>query len=370
MTVDPDPHESAITRRPSRIVIATLLLVTGVIAGALPVGCGDGLAGDAKKIVYNAPVRSRAMWVLEPATIGIGDVATLEMAVVTRPNHRVRPFATPEQVAGLWILEVETLPVSQQANRWVHRTRVRIRPREIGRFDWPSTQIEVESDGVVENLIAEGLPIEVLSVVPQYIGKLTPFGLQPLHAESNAKAPWAWAAGGAGFTLGCLALFWLARRESNRPQATASNRRLGVPPWVTALAAIETSLEQVDRDPILACASASAALRNYMDRRYGGGKMAPGGASANVGAETDHVSSSIASSIFCSIFCTTEELERSTPPFAATSRWPKFVSLLRKLDQFQFSAPPGAASSRSGAPEVIREVAAFVRDSIPNEVAR
>ena len=309
-------------------------------------GCGDDPTSNGNKIVYQAPAQSRAMWVLEPATIGIGDVATLELAVVTRPNHRVLPFATPKDVSGIWILEVETLPVASEPNRWVHRTRVRIRPREVGQFDWPATPIEVEGDGVVETLTADGLTVEVVSIIPRYIGKLTPFGLGPELAEPTRSRPWMWAAGGAGFALGCLGLLWLARRESNRPQTTASSLPPGVPAWETALEAIEVALDQVDRDPIRACESASVALRCYMDQRFGS-------------AATTHT-----------IASTTEELERTTPPFAATSRWPGFVLLLRRLDRFRFPAPTGVASAQAGAREIIRDAASFVRDTIPVEVAR
>jgi hypothetical protein len=155
-----------------------------------------------------------------------------------------------------------------------------------------------------------------------------------------------WAAGGAGFALGCLGLLWLARRESNRPQTTASSLPPGVPAWETALEAIEVALDQVDRDPIRACESASVALRCYMDQRFGS-------------AATTHT-----------IASTTEELERTTPPFAATSRWPGFVLLLRRLDRFRFPAPTGVASAQAGAREIIRDAASFVRDTIPVEVAR
>jgi len=322
-------------------------------------GCSDLFAGDEKEVVYRAPVHSRAMWVLEPATIRIGDVATLEVAVVTRPDHRVLPFATPDQVAGLWILEVETLPVTKETNRWIHRTRVRIRPREVGRFDWPSTPIEVEGDGVVENLIADGLTIEVQSVVPEYVGKLTPFGLGPLDTEAGGRNPWIWAVGGAGFTLGCVGLLWLARRESNKPAPPTKSRSHGTPSWETALGVIEEALVEIERDPISACAKASSALRTYMDRRFGAGKPSLPGADVD---PIVHFGRAVA--------CTTDELERAKPPFAATSRWPRFVALLRQLDRVQFAAPASAASPHTAAREAIREVASFVRDTIPNQVAR
>ena len=159
-----------------------------------------------------------------------------------------------------------------------------------------------------------------------------------------------WAAGGAGFTLGCLGLLWLARRESKKPQTTARHLAPGAPVWDTALVAVAEALDQVDRDPTSACRCASVALRRYMGQRFGGAVRAEGVARTRT------------------ITSTTEELEQTTPPFAATSRWPGFVLLLRRLDQFQFPAPTDAASARAGASEIIRDVAAFVRDTIPVEV--
>ncbi len=67
---------------------------------------------------------------------------------------------------------------------------------------------------------------------------------------------------------------------------------------------------------------------------------------------------------------TTEELALAEPPFAATTRWPIFVDILRGLDAFRFRPAGGAAefalladrlSELRGRAEVL------VEDSVPPE---
>ena len=55
-----------------------------LLIAAFAWGCGWGCGDEPKAIVYRAPVHSRAEWVLEPTTIEIGDVATLELAIAPR----------------------------------------------------------------------------------------------------------------------------------------------------------------------------------------------------------------------------------------------------------------------------------------------
>ena len=127
--------------------------------------CGMALAWavsacgtDPEATVFATPVRSRANAILEPPTVKIGDVAILEIAVVTPPGHVVRPFAAPKDTEGFWVLDSEILPVHKEPQRWVHRTQLRLRARAVGRFEWPAATVEVEvPDGGVDALTTDAL---------------------------------------------------------------------------------------------------------------------------------------------------------------------------------------------------------------------
>lgn len=313
----------------------------GLAVGALfAAGCG----GDSP-VVYQAPVHPRATLVLEPPTIRVGDVAVLEIAVITPPEHHVRPFPTPEEVDGFWILQSELLPVTREPNRWIHRKRVRIRAREVGDFAWPAGEVEVDvPDGDVHTLALDGLALEVVSVLPEHPGQLAPYGLGPILAQPSATPGFAWAAAGAGATLAVLGLVWLARRGgAGAADAGEAVAREGPTAWETALTAFATARERLDGDLLAASQLASVSLCRYMAERYG----------AHAPART------------------TPELETTTPPFAATSRWPVFVAILRGLDGVRFPAPSAdAEDARARVAALLEDAERFVRDTIPHESLR
>ena len=300
-----------------RASLAISLIVAGFTSAT---GCG----GDPDPVRYTAPTHARATLILDPPTLEIGDVATLEIAVSTPPGHHVRPFDIPTQIDGLWILESETLEVEREPHRWLHRRRVRIRPREVGRFVWPAGQIEVESaraspvgspgesgrapDRDIQILETDAIEIVVGSVIRQHQGRLTPYGLEALEFGRERDRPWLWAVGGGSFVLACLGLVALARRQRDRVSSSAGVSRPQTALWTIALNSLDEIAESLEHDPIVACEQISGSLRKYMDARFGA----------------------------TSVSRTTEELEVTAPPFAATSRWPGFVGLLRRLDDHRF----------------------------------
>jgi hypothetical protein len=293
-----------------------------------------------------APTSARATLVLEPARIGVGQVGELELAVVTPPGHALRPWTPPAEVEGVWVLDSRALPVEKTAERWVYRTRVRVRPRSAGSFVWPGGSLEVEApDGSTSSVGWDELAVEVPSLLPEYPGRTTPFGARAPARPVTAPAAhvWAPAALGALFTLACVGLVALARarrRAAARPPPTPAPPR--PPPWQAARAELGRAAELADARPFDAAHATARALRRYVQRRFGA-------------AATGR---------------TTEELASATPPFAATSRWPAFVSILEGLDAFRFrsdgeSGARDAAAARANT--LLEKARAFVDDSVPPE---
>ena len=100
-------------------------LVPTLLLAGMPSACDD----DRSSRAGSAPTL-RAVLVLEPPTLGVGEVGLVGLAVVTPPGHAVRPVEPPPQVAGLWLLGSEALEVEKRASRWVHHTRFRFHARE------------------------------------------------------------------------------------------------------------------------------------------------------------------------------------------------------------------------------------------------
>jgi len=312
-------------------------LLTGA-ALALAVACGDEPAPPA------APTAPRAKLVLEPAEIGIGGVARVELAVVTPPDHHARPFETPPEVPGFWLLDAEALPVEKHAERWLHRTRIRIRAREVGRFVWPEGSIAIESpDGELVTLPVGALPLEVSSVRPELPDRLTPFGVRSLPAPGAGASRWGTGAAGAVLALAGVALVALARRRlRRRPRPDPRPLPPSEMPWIRAARELRGARASIAGDPLAAAHLVAIALRRYMAGRFGADAVAR----------------------------TTEELDSTPPPFAATSRWPALLSILRGLDEFRFR-PEGeteacaAVSARVEA--LLAQAEALVEDTVPPE---
>jgi len=312
------------------------------IACGLAVGCGR----EPTEPRPPALTRSRATLVLEPPRLRVGEVAELEISVITPPGHAVRPFETPTEVPGLWVLDSKDAGAHEAPGRRVHSTRVRLRTRDVGQFEWPGGSVEVESpEGEVSSVSYEALPIEVVSVMPNHLGRGAPFGLPPpLAADSRPTRRWPWAAGGAlAAWLGLAGARWVRRRAKALEATSVMQAAPPVaPPWDAALAALAAAESSAATRPLDASHRAAAALRHYVDHRY----------------RTDTVAR------------TTEELAATEPPFAATSRWPGFVSLMRDFDELRFRPQPDETRGppmRHRAAELVRSARDFVRETIPLE---
>lgn len=279
----------------------------------------------------------RAALVLEPAVIGVGDVGVVELAVVTPPDHVVRPFEPPAQSDGLWLLDSERLDVEKRESRWVHRTRLRLHAREVGKRTWPAGQVEVEApDGSIAAVPFDALPIEVVSVLPEFPDRLAPFGVRVPPPPSAAPGSLGWAAAGAATALAAVGLAARVRRQRRSRAGVAARSAPAEPPWVAARAELERAGRDLSADPLGAADAVARTLRRYVARRF----------AADTEART------------------TEELARATPPFAVTSRWPRFVALLEALDTERFPARERVDGERIRA--LLADARDFVEQSVPD----
>jgi hypothetical protein len=294
-----------------------------------------------------APVTPRATVVLEPPRIRIGDRADLEVVVVTPPNHRLLPMAAPKAVAGFEILGTEALPVEKEPSRWVHRTRVHLRARDVGPSVWPEGSVEIAApDGASSRLPLAPVPLEVVSVLPELPDRTAPFGARAAPPRGRARVALPAAALGSLVTLAAVGLVALARRRKGmRAPPEVPPSPPAEPSWTAASGDLDRTRAVLATDPSGAADATAAALRRYMARRFGAAAEAR----------------------------TTEELEVATPPFAATSHWPVFVSLLRELDALRFPPPQFGAHRSALAAQVealVGRAEAFVEESTPPEPLR
>jgi len=289
-----------------------------------------------------APVEPRAAWLLDPPQVRVGEVATLERLVVTPPGWTVAPWQPREAPAGFWLLDAEAPPPERLASRWIHRTKLRIRARELGRFEWPAGTAEVEAPGGVKRQLAlDAHPLEVVSVLSDAPGQFTPLGVRPLP-EAGARSLLAAAAAGA---IGSFAALAIALRVARRRRASAGKPReeaAGEPPETRARAALGRARETLVADPRAAADAASTALRHFLAERYG----VPAPAR------------------------TSEELAALTPPFALTTRWLGVVALLRSLDAERFAPPAKPPDGSERLAPLLDEAEAFVMHSLPPAAAQ
>ncbi|HME71027.1 MAG TPA: hypothetical protein VKM54_14325 [Myxococcota bacterium] len=283
-----------------------------------------------------APPFPRASFVLEPPRVRIGDLAALELVVVTPPDHRVRPIEPPLAVQGFWLLGVEPLPVERAETRWIHRMRLHIRARELGVFLWPAQKVEIDGpDGARALLEVPAHTIEVTSVLPEHAQRSTPYGLRAPPTFPSDRNPLAPAAIGGLLTLFCVGLIALVRRERRLRRSTGNTASEPEEPsaWEETLSALAAAAAESD----VRCSADSAALAL---RRY---------AAHHFRAPTHSA--------------TTPELRAAPAPYLMHARWPAFLGLLEALDEARFrpDAPMREASVRSQ----VQAAAAFVRDSVP-----
>jgi hypothetical protein len=181
------------------------------------------------------------------------------------------------------------------------------------------------------------VPLRVRSVLPAYPGRSEPFGARsaPERVQEAHPLTRIGIVGGCLLILLVLAAFALRRRTGRaRPEAAPPAE----PAWTEALGA----LGRAGAEPADAANAMATALRRYMARRFGAAAKA----------------------------LTSEELADHTPPFAATSRWPTFVSLLLDLDALRFRPRRGVRAETTGADriEALRTRSRdFIVDSTPPE---
>jgi len=300
------------------------------------------LAAACSEAPAPAPVEPRAAWLLDPPQVRVGEVAMLERLVVTPPGWTVAPFQAAEAPAGFWLLDATALPPERLASRWLHRTRLRIRARELGRFEWPAGTAEVETPGGVKRQLAlDAHPLEVVSVLSDAPDHLTPFGVRPLPG-TGARSLLAAAAAGAFGSLAALSIVLLVARRRRARAGQPREQAPGEPPETRALAALGRAREALVADPRAAADAASTALRHFLIERFG----VPAPAR------------------------TSEELAALTPPFALSTRWLGLVALLRSLDQERFAPPAESADGMDRLTPLLEAAEAFVGHSLPPAAAR
>jgi hypothetical protein len=273
-------------------------------------------AASAPDAAPAAPATLQGGVIVEPPELGIGETATVEVAIVTPPDHRVAPLAAPESVEGLWVLSAETLPVRRDPGRLVHRTRFLVRARATGEFAWPAQEAEIETPaGESVPLALPARPLRVVSASRELPERTTPFGYREPAEPGRVRRFLLPAAFGAAAALAGVALAAFARRSRSAPPALSAPARPAQEGFAAAAAraaqaALAAALGRLDDEPVSAAGAASAALRGFVERATG----VPASRS------------------------TTEELTARTPPLLLERRWPEWLALLAVLDAARFRA--------------------------------
>ena len=324
-------------------LVRTLFALALVIALACPVPRDADESPAAL-----APPSVQATVVIEPPQLRVGDVADVEVVVVTPPQHAVRPLALPDasNLGPVWVLEAEALPIDKRGTRWTHRTRLRVRARDVGAGTWPALTVElVGPENETSTLTTEPRSFEVVSVLPEFPDRLEPFPLR-LPAAPSGLSPWLAAAGGAAAALtavGALALVQRRRRRADERARSAGDdaARDASAPWTAAVRDLAAAAAASDTDWRGSADAIAVALRRYAAQRWG-----------------------------FSIECrTTEELAAIAPPFPLSLRWPTALAWLRELDALRFRAD--AADDAPARVHHIAEAAArWIEATIPTEASR
>ncbi len=311
----------------------TWLPLSLVVALACPAtrDAGEPLAGA-------APPSPQATVVFEPPQLRVGDVAEIEVAVVTPPQHAVRPLALPDASAlgPLWLLDTEALPIDKRGARWTHRTRLRVRTRDVGTGTWPALTLElIGPENETSTLTTEPRDFEVVSVLPEVPDRLTPFPLR-LPATRSGPSPWLAAAGGAAAALAAVGALALVQRRRRRAEERVRSSGDGTAPdasaaWTAAVRDLSAAAAGSDTDWRGSADAIAVTLRRYAAQRWG-----------------------------FAIECrTTEELAALPPPFALSWRWPTALAWLRELDALRFRA-----DAADDAPARVRRIAEAARSWI------
>ena len=336
----------------ARQTCGQLASVLGAAALLFLSGC-DEPSPQTDGRAFAAPVTSlRATLALEPSELKIGEVATAEITVVTPPEHHLHPVNPPE-VAGVWLLDAETLEVERSPARWVHRARIRVRTRDIGALIWPAFEVTVEDAAGAKSTVAVAeRSFEVVSVLKDFPDRAVPFGLHgPEQSEATRGGFWVGVAAGAGGALALAAVGLALHRTRDRIAPDGQSGRVGVgAPEATlwdwsereleqANSALDSPAEEGARD---AANRGALLLRRYVARRF------------NVQTEA----------------FTTEELSARKPPLAIDSRWPELLRILRRFDAERFRQVESDDASAARIKGELDAVRRFIEDSMPPELRR
>lgn len=282
------------------------------------------------------PTSARATLVLEPPVLAVGEVARLDLAIVTPPDRVVQPPRGPASKGGLAILDRAAIVTRRESARWVHTQTLRVRALEVGVFELDAVEVEIEApDGERERLAVPPLSVEVVSVFPEHVGQGSPYGVRriPMRSLPGVSALGAFLAG-AGLALAGVAFVALARRRLRQAEEIVPlPEASGIRAFDEAKRALADARAQADHDPRGALDASAQALRRYADGRF----------AADLRART------------------VEELSRAEPPFLLTTRWPTFLALLHELDGTRFPREVDAESVS----HLIERSLAFVTDSAP-----
>jgi hypothetical protein len=328
---------------------------TAALALTALAACGDSPRANSSDLAAALPVpiaHIRAALVLEPSRLKVGEVSTAVVTVVTPPDHRLLPVSPPE-VPGVWLLDATSQDVARSQQRWVHRTRIRLRAREVGRLVWPAFDVSIEdADGAKHTVPVGERAFEVVSVLRDHPDQVTPFGLRTAPKRRGGGDFWIGAGAGAAATLALAATafaFYRARDrvppESEAARRDAMEKQATLWEWADSeLAQAMAALDSKDgpHGPRDAANRGARLLRQYVARRF------------NVQTEA----------------LTTEELDATHPPLAIDSRWPELVRILGRFDaeRFRQALVDDAAADRIR--RSIDEVKHFVDDSMPPELRR
>ena len=274
-------------------------------------------------------------------------MGVLERIVVTPPQFVPRPWVALDALPGLSVIDAQALPIEQSADRWVHRTRVRLRAHAAGEFSWPTSQIALETpDGSVEPVWLPEISIEVRSILPEFPERSAPFGLRQPQRAASGTAGWVAALAAALAALAALARVALARSRPGEARGVGDAkpaREVSATPWHTAHGALERAATLGENDPLAAAHALSPALRRYMAARYG--------------ADTRGR--------------TAEELRATEPAFAMRSSWPGFAALVCELDGLRFQRADAVRNTAAQQLPRWLDIAAHCIDStIPPEHRR
>lgn len=300
-------------------------------------------SGEPATAPPSPPVTAQAAVVIEPPRLRVGDIAAIDVVVVTPPGHRVHPLKPPSSVPGLWLLDANTLPTEISDARQLQRTRIRVRARETGSFEWPALRVGIEdASGARSELVTAARPIEIVSVLPSFPERVEPFSYRlPVAREPGVESLWGAAAAGSLGTLALLALVAVARRAHRRAQVRKleAARSAEAQPWVEALAALAKARSSTDANWRRAGGLGARTLRRYVARRFG------------VAVES----------------LTTEEIAAITAPFGTSSRWPAALETLRDFDAERFRAQSDASAAEQ-VRTALDAAQRFVEASIPPEL--